>query len=83
MWVLGLSLAAAVCAEGADPGRGDRFSPEALRRVRLLGDPSFRHGDRLAHILPLPDGRTVLTAAADGTPYVANRNGTIGVYSDR
>lgn len=67
LWVLGLCLAGAVCAEGADPGRGDRFSPEALRRVRLLGDPSLRHGGPIAHILPLPDGRRVMTAAADGT----------------
>lgn len=67
LWSLGLSLAGTVCAEGADPARGDRFSPRALRRVRLLGDPSLRHGSTIAHILPLPDGRRVMTAAGDGT----------------
>ena len=67
LWVAGLSLTGAVCAEGAAPARVGRFAPKALRRVRLLGDPSFRHGDTIAHILPLPDGRKVMTAAGDGT----------------
>jgi WD40 repeat protein len=42
------------------------FQPSKLKRTALLGDPSFRHGEDISHIVVLPDGKRVLTSAQDG-----------------
>lgn len=65
--VPGLLLLASLCVplRAAEP---------SIRLVRDLGDPTFRHGGTISHVLPLPDGR-VVTTARDGTARLWDANG--------
>jgi len=45
----------------------DDFLPDRLQRVKLLGSSALRHGDDVTHIVPLSDGKRILTCAGDGT----------------
>lgn len=65
--LLATVLAGPVRAEGPKAAGGEPLIPAKLKRVRLLGDPSFRHGGTITCIVPLGDGRTALTSARDGS----------------
>jgi len=54
-------------AQSTNPAPQEGASPPELKLVRLLGDPSFRHDGEITDILPLPDGKRVLTSSRDGT----------------
>ncbi|HAU36827.1 MAG TPA: hypothetical protein DCX07_03810 [Phycisphaerales bacterium] len=65
-----LSLGAARAQETApssQPSSAPAAEPFPLRLLTLLGDPAFRHDGDITQVVPLPDGRRVLTSARDGT----------------
>lgn len=64
---VGVILSGKLCAQQGATVPAKAFAPEKLRRVRLFGDPAFRHGDTITRALPMPDGRRVLTAGEDGS----------------
>lgn len=74
VWLLVLAGPAAVPAAGEEPETrpADPWARK-LRRVRLLGDASFRHGGTITSIAPVPGGERILTAAADGTARLWDR----------
>lgn len=51
----------------AAAGPGADFDPARLHRTALWGDASLRHAGTVTCIVPLPDGKRLLSAARDGT----------------
>lgn len=61
--MLGSQLLLLLVAEAAEVAP---LQPEKLKRIALMGDPAFRHGADISHVVPLPDGKRVLTSGRDG-----------------
>jgi len=59
-----VAVHSAAMAQSTAPADG---SPVELKRLRVLGDASLRHGGDITCILPLSDGRRALVSAEDGT----------------
>lgn len=60
-------LATAVAAATPAADVAAPFEPSALHRTAVWGDAVFRHADTVTAIVPLPDGRRLLTASQDGS----------------
>ena len=67
VFVLAVLLPVAAARAQAAPRAAAALVPETLRRVALLGDPSFRHAGSITHVIPLADGKRVLTTARDAS----------------
>lgn len=42
-------------------------APSILKLEKVIGDPAFRHSGDIVDIVPLPDGKRVLTSGVDGS----------------
>ncbi len=66
-WALTAPAGARAQTSAAAPASQPAERKLTLKRLALLGDPRWRHGGTPTHILPMPDGKTVLVSARDGS----------------